>query len=82
MATYARPYSETSGTIAFASAANRYVDDFVSTVNALNSQNIIASGVGAGNMKSSAVVNRAINDGAVDADKVDGELRLYQEVFG
>lgn len=71
MSTYTRPYSETSGSIAYASAVNRYVDDFASTINNLNSDNLVASSVGATELEA-----RSVN-----ADKIDGEIRFYHEVF-
>ena len=82
MAIVARAYSETDGQIAEASSVNRVVDDLYTLANGnINSANIIASGVGAANLETSAVINRAINDGAVDADKIDHEAKFYMEVF-
>lgn len=81
MATYVRPYSETSGQIAYASSVNRYVDDFASTVNALNSANLNDSAVGTNELDASAVTNAKIADQAVDMDKCDYEIILMQEVF-
>ena len=83
MAIIVRPYSETSGTVAYASSVNRVIDDLYTLQGGnLNSANIAGSGVGAANLETSAVVNRAINNLAVDADKIDHEIHFYHEVFG
>ena len=81
MSTYIRPFSEVSAAIAYASSVNRYVDDFASTVNALNSQNLVASAVGATQIETSAVVTAKIDANAVTANKIDGEVLFLQEVF-
>lgn len=92
MAVITRAYSETSGTIAYASSVNRVVDDLYTLQNgSINSANIAGSGVGAANLETSAVIARAIDtsavtntkidDGAVDADKIDGEVIFLKEVF-
>ena len=81
MAVYVRPYSEVAGQIARASAVNRYVDDFASTVNALNSANLLASAVGTTALEGSSVTTAKIADLAIVSNKLDGEIRLYQEVF-
>jgi len=71
LATFVRAYSEISGNIAYASSVNGYVDTLGSTINALNSANLITSGVD----------NININNGAVDADKLDGEIVFFNAVF-
>lgn len=82
MAVITRPYSEVSGTIAYASSVNRPIDDLYSLQNGnINSANIAASGVGAGNLESSAVITRALNNGAVTIAKMDDEYILAKEVF-
>lgn len=82
MGVIVRAYSEVSGTIAFASSINRVIDDLYSLqAGAINSANLAASGVGAANLETSAVVNRALNDGAVDFDKIDYETILATQVF-
>jgi hypothetical protein len=91
MATYIRPYSEIDGQIAYASAVNRYVNDFASTVNNLNSANLVASAVGATQLEqcavttvkldNSSVTNGKIGDGSVDGGNLDYEVKLFHEVF-
>lgn len=82
MAVIVRPYSEVSGTIAHASSVNRPIDDIYTLQNGnINSANIAASGVGAGNLETSSVITRAINAGAVTLAKMDDEHILAKEVF-
>lgn len=82
MAVIIRAYSEVSGTIAYASSINTVIDALYTLQNGnINSANIIGSGVGAANLETSSVINRALNNGAVDADKVDHEVHFYHEVF-
>jgi hypothetical protein len=47
----------------------------------INSANIAASGVGAANMETSAVISRAINQNAIIFDKLDYEVFIAKEVF-
>jgi hypothetical protein len=83
MAVIVRAYSETDGQIAYASSVNRIVDDLYTLQGGnINSANLAASGVGAGNLETSSVITRTLNGGAVTADKVDGEMKFYGEVFG
>ena len=71
MATLVRAFTEVSDTIAHASSVNRVIDDIYSTINALDSANI-----------NSAVINtRELSDQAIEADKVDAELKIFVEVF-
>ena len=91
MGTLVKAITMVAGQIAYASSVNRNDDDVVSTINALNSANIITSGIDTININASAITppkvatsaieNQAINNGAVDADKLDGETRFYTEVF-
>lgn len=71
MAVYIKPYSESNGTIAYASSVNKYIDDLASTVNALNSTNFLASSVGTTQLESASV----------NASKLDGDIRYFTEVF-
>ena len=82
MAVIVRAYSEISGTIAYASSVNRIFDDLYTLQNGnINSANIAASGVGAGNMESSAIITRALNNQAVTPEKMDDSYILAKEVF-
>ena len=81
MATHAVNITFVSGTIIFASSTNRNNADFTSTINNLNSLNLVASAVGTIQLENSSVTNAKLGDASVDADKVDGEVRFYQEVF-
>ena len=71
MATLVKAITHVSGEIIYSSSVRRNEDDLVSTINALNSANITTSGVD----------NVNLNNGCVDADKIDGEVKFYQEVF-
>lgn len=83
MAVITRAYSETDGQIARASSVNTVIDAlYTLQAGNINSANIIGSGVGAANLETSAVINRALNNQAVDYDKIDYEVVLAGEVFG
>lgn len=87
MAIITRAYSEVSGTIAYASSVNRVIDDlYTLQAGGINSANIAPSGIGAGNLESSSVVERALNNGAVSISKTSDEIQhlIYfaNEVFG
>ena len=92
MSTLTRAYSEVSGTVAFASSVNRVVDDCVSTINALNSANIITSGVDFVNINACAVITVKvqdsgvttikIDDSAVTHSKTDETIALMGQMFG
>lgn len=72
MATTTRPYSETDGSIAFASSINQVIDILYSSINLLNSQNLTASAVGSTQLENSAVIET----------KIDNTVALFfQEVF-
>ena len=74
MAVITRAYSETSGTIAFASSVNRVIDDLYTLQNgAINSANIGSSGVGASNIETSAVITAKLNTSAVTTAKIDDD---------
>lgn len=82
MAVITRAYSEISGTIAYASSVNRVVDDLYTLQNGnINSANLAASGVGAGNLETSSVITRALNDQAVTPVKLDDSWLIMREVF-
>ena len=82
MAVITRAYSETSGTIAFASSVNRVVDDLYALQNgAINSANIAGSGVGAANLETSAVITRAINDSAINLSKTIEDIYAFATRF-
>lgn len=71
MSVIVRAYSEVDGDIAEASSVNRVIDDLYTLQNGnINSANIANSGVGAANLETSAVVERAINANAVSASKI------------
>jgi hypothetical protein len=77
-----RVYSETSGTIAYASSVNKVIDDLYTLQNGnINSANLAASGVRPSNLGTSSVVTRSLNNGAVTAEKTDYEVQLLNEVF-
>jgi hypothetical protein len=77
-----RVYSETSGTIAYASSVNKVIDDLYTLQNGnINSANIAASGVRPSNIGTSSVITRAINNGAITDEKADYTLILLTEVF-
>jgi len=71
MAVITRAYSETDGNIAYASSINKVIDDLYTLQNGnINSANLGASVVGAGNIKSAAVTTSKIAYGAVTSDKI------------
>ena len=75
MATHTVAITFTSGTIIYASNINRNYSDFQSTINNLNSANIITSGVDVINLNASAVTTAKV------ADEVYGHMDLFMEVF-
>lgn len=81
MATHTIAITFLSGTIIYASSVNRNYADIASTINNLNSSNIITSGVDSVNINASAVTNDKLGQNAVDADKIDHEVQFYMEVF-
>ena len=82
MAVIVKPYSETDGLIAYASSVMRYVDDlYTLQAGNINSANLAASGVGAGNLETSSVISRAVNGQAITFEKLDYEAILTTEVF-
>ncbi len=82
MAIITRAYSEVDGQIAEASSVNRVVDDLYTLQDGnINSANIINSGVGAGNLETSSVITRVINDQAVTPAKVDASYFIAAQVF-
>jgi len=82
MSVITRAYSETDGTTAEASSVNRVIDDLYTLQNGnINSANIANSGVGAGNLETSSVVTRALDDNAVTPAKFDASIYIAVEVF-
>lgn len=82
MAVITRAYSETSGSVAFASSVNRVIDDLYTLQNGnINSANIGSSGVGTSNIEASAVTTTRINQNAVQSDQADPSIKLLTEVF-
>ena len=72
MAVITKAYSETDGSIAYASSINKVIDDLYTLQNGnINSANLGTSVVGAGTIKDSAITTSKIADGAVTSDKVD-----------
>ena len=91
MATLVKAITHVGGTIIYASSVGRNEDDVVSTINNLNSLNLVASAVGTtqlenlsvdvGKIADSAVVFRHYGDASLPARAVDHEVVLYLEVF-
>lgn len=91
MSTHTVSITFTSGTIIYASSTNKNNSDFASTINNLNSQNLIASAVGTtqlesgavttGKIYSEAVMTSNIASASVIASKLDGDVILFKEVF-
>lgn len=71
MATYVVPYVLINGTTAYSSSVNKYIDDFASTVNNLNSQNLVASSINGSLLDSAIIV----------ADKLDASYLYFTEVL-
>ena len=75
MPTVTRAFSEVDGAVAEASSVNRVIDDLYSSINALDSANLVASGVAAANLQNSSVTARTLST------DLDLKLKLTVEVF-
>jgi len=75
MATLTRAYSEVDGAIGEASSINRVIDDLYSTINSLNSANLVSGSINTNELADSAVTTLKLDECAVTTAKIAESAR-------